>query len=272
VSQLPPLVPDRPRDLAAGLASALTASDQLSLVYQPRIDLRSRACPSAEALLRWTHPMLGAAPPAEFIPIAERTGMMGAVTAWVIDRALADLRRWTELGFRNGVSINVSAFNLSEGDFVDRLWATIARRGVDPERVELEFTEGASLRDAPRLRETMTELVGIGVRISIDDFGAGYSNLSYLRDLPASTLKIDRSFVRSLAANPRDQIIVRSVIALAHALEYRVVAEGIEDAEALALLAAWGCDEGQGYHIGRPMPLEALLSWLGGRSGPRGSG
>jgi EAL domain-containing protein (putative c-di-GMP-specific phosphodiesterase class I) len=272
VSQMPPLVQDRPRYLAAGLASALAASDQLSLVYQPRINLRSRACSSAEALLRWTHPKLGPVPPAEFIPIAERSGMMGSVTAWVIDRALGDLRRWTELGFRTGVSINVSALNLSEQDFVDRLWETIGRRGVDPDRVELEFTEGASLRDAPRLRETMTELVGIGVRVSIDDFGAGYSNLSYLRDLPASTLKIDRSFVRSLAANPRDQIIVRSVIALAHALDYRVVGEGIEDAEALALLAAWACDEGQGYHISRPLPLDALLSWLGGRSNARGEG
>jgi EAL domain-containing protein (putative c-di-GMP-specific phosphodiesterase class I) len=265
VSQMPPLVQERPRYLAAGLESALAASDQLSLVYQPRINLRSHACASAEALLRWTHPVLGPVPPAEFIPIAEQTGMMGSVTAWVIDRALADLRRWTEIGFRNGVSINVSALNLSEKDFVDRLWETIARRGVDPERVELEFTEGASLRDAPRVRETMAELVGIGVRVSIDDFGAGHSNLSYLRDLPASTLKIDRSFVRSLGVNPRDQIIVRSVIALAHALEYHVVAEGIEDASTLALLAAWGCDEGQGYHISRPMPPDALLSWLGGR-------
>jgi EAL domain-containing protein (putative c-di-GMP-specific phosphodiesterase class I) len=265
VSQMPPLVQDRPRDLAAGLAAALVATDQFSLVYQPRINLNSRACLSAEALLRWTHPMLGPVPPGEFIPVAERAGMMGPVTAWVIDRALADLRRWTELGFRNGVSINVSAFNLSEEDFVDRLWETIARRDVDPERVELEFTEGASLRDSLRVRETMAELVGIGVRVSIDDFGAGYSNLNYLRDLPAGTLKIDRNFVRSLAANPRDQIIVRSVIALAHALEYRVVAEGIEDAAALALLAAWSCDEGQGYHISRPMPLDALLSWLGGR-------
>lgn len=255
----------RSRALIAGLATALTAPDQFSLAYQPRIGLRSQECLSAEALLRWTHPTLGSVPPAEFVPIAERADMMGSLTAWVIERALGDLRKWTELGFSHGVSINVSASNLAEDDFADRLWERIARHGIDPRQVEFEFTERLSLRGVSRMGERLAELVEMGVRLSIDDFGVGHSNLNYLRDLPASALKIDRSFIRSLAANARDQIIVRSLIALAHALEYSVVAEGVEDPETQALLANWGCDEGQGHHICRPVSLDALLSWLRAR-------
>jgi EAL domain-containing protein (putative c-di-GMP-specific phosphodiesterase class I) len=189
-----------------------------------------------------------------------------------LDRALSDLAAWTSAGFRHGVSVNISAVNLAEENFAGRLRQALDRHGIDPAQVELEFTEGALVRNSPRVRGTVADLAAIGVGISIDDFGTGYSNLFYLRDIPASALKIDQSFIRGLTTNDRDPIIVRSMIDLAHALGYRVVAEGIEDAGALALLTSWGCDEGQGYHISRPVPLPALQAWLLGRSDTGGTG
>jgi EAL domain-containing protein (putative c-di-GMP-specific phosphodiesterase class I) len=165
------------------------------------------------------------------------------------------------------VSINISAVNLAEENFADRIAEAVRRFAVDPALVELEFTEGAMVRDSPRVRGTVAELAAIGVGISIDDFGTGYSNLQYLRDIPATTLKIDQSFIRSLSANARDPIIVRSMIDLAHALGYRVVAEGIEDDQAMSMLADWKCDEGQGYFISRPAPVAAMKNWVAARAG-----
>jgi EAL domain-containing protein (putative c-di-GMP-specific phosphodiesterase class I) len=246
----------------ADFPRALAAPDELFLVYQPRVSLLSGLCLGTEALLRWNHPSLGAISPGEFIPIAEQTGLARLVTDWVIERALGDLLAWTQKGFFHSVSINVSAVNLAEPDFAVRLGAAIGRQGIDPSRLELEFTEGALVRNTPRMRAMVADLAALGVDIAIDDFGTGYSNLQYLRDIPADTLKIDQSFIRSLRSNPRDRIIVRSMIALAHELGHRLVAEGIEDADALALLAEWGCDEGQGFHICRPIPLTGLITWL----------
>jgi EAL domain-containing protein (putative c-di-GMP-specific phosphodiesterase class I) len=252
--------------LLAALPSALSASDQLSLVYQPRIDLRSGVCTSAEALLRWSHPTLGPVPPGEFIPVADLTGMARFVTAWVVEHALQDLAAWTAAGFDHGVSINISALDLVEENFAGRLGDAIRQHGVDPSRVELEFTEGALVRNSAPVRATTAALATLGVSIAIDDFGTGYSNLQYLRDIPAAVLKIDQSFIRALAKNRRDAIIVRSMIELAHRLGYRVTAEGVEDGAALVMLAAWGCDEGQGYHISRPVPVEAMQAWLAART------
>ena len=252
----------RLRGLVAGLPVALAASDQLSLAYQPRIDLHSGVCLSAEALLRWHHPALGNVPPGEFIPIAERTGMVRAVTAWVVERALTDLADWTRAGFSHGISINISASNLAEANFAGWLGEAIGRHRLEPARIELEFTEGALVRSSKRVRDTVADLAALGVAIAIDDFGTGYSNLQYLRDLPASVVKIDQRFISSMTANARDPVIVHSMIELAHRLGYRVVAEGIEDSQALAMLAGWTCDEGQGYHISRPVPLPAMQAWV----------
>ena len=249
------------RDLKAGLA----ASDALSLVYQPRIELASGDCASVEALLRWRHPIEGDISPAEFIPLAEAEGLLRELTDWVTENALIGLGSLSQAGFSLDISINVSSSNLDEFDFADRIRAALTRHCVDPERLELEITEDVLIKDSPEVRARLAELAEIGVGLCLDDFGAGNSNLNYLRDLPMTTLKIDRAFVRELAATPRDQIIVRSILSLAHALDYRVVAEGIEDAEALALLAAWGCDEGQGFHLSPPLPLAELQPWLSGR-------
>jgi EAL domain-containing protein (putative c-di-GMP-specific phosphodiesterase class I) len=252
--------------LVAGLPAALAATDQLWLAYQPRIDLQSGACLSAEALLRWNHPALGAVSPSEFIALAEQTGMIRLVTAWVVERALFDLAAWTGAGFSHGVSINVSADNLAEGNFDEKLGDAIRRHEVNPARVEIELTESALVRDSATVHDTILKLAALGVRISIDDFGVGYSNLQYLRDIPANVLKIDRSFTRDLTANDRDPVIVRSMIELAHALGCRIVAEGIENGEALEMLKNWGCDEGQGYHVSPPVTVADIQAWLSTRS------
>jgi EAL domain-containing protein (putative c-di-GMP-specific phosphodiesterase class I) len=252
--------------LLAGFPAALAATDQLWLAYQPRINLQSGACTSAEALLRWNHPALGEVSPSEFIPVAEQIGMIRLVTAWVLDRALGDLAAWTRAGFSHGVSINVSADNLAEGDFGAKLEDAIRRHDVSAAQVELELTESALVRNSAPVHGTLAKLAALGVGISIDDFGVGYSNLQYLRDLPATVLKIDRSFIRDLTANDRAPVIVRSMIELAHALGCRVVAEGIEHGETLTMLENWNCDEGQGYHFSPPVTVADMQAWLSARS------
>jgi EAL domain-containing protein (putative c-di-GMP-specific phosphodiesterase class I) len=257
---------DAKRLLASGIVSALEADDQLSLVYQPRIDLRSGICSSAEALLRWNHPTLGAIAPSVFIPLVEQHGMMRFVTSWVLKRAIAERWRWSSLGFSQRISINVSASNLSELDFAERLQAILAENRVDPVCMELEITEDSRVCGNGRALATITKLRNIGVRLSIDDFGAEDSNLEALRTIPIHTLKIDRRYIVDLSSNPHDAAIVRAVVELAHVLGIEVVAEGIEDAETLAKLSGWGCDEGQGYYICRPVPPDAFLTWLSARS------
>jgi EAL domain-containing protein (putative c-di-GMP-specific phosphodiesterase class I) len=245
----------------SGLTSAFNAADEFSLVYQPRIDLRSGSCLGVEALLRWRHPVLGNIPPGEFIPIAQQTGMVRFITDWVVERALSDLAAWLAAGFRQSVSINISALDLAEEGFASRLRGSISRHGVSPAMLELEFTEDALIRDGGPVRATIANLASAGIGIAIDDFGTGYSNLFYLREIPAKSLKIDQSFIRMLESSERDKIIVRSMIGLAHQLGYRVVAEGVETGEALAILIELGCDEGQGYHICRPLPIETIRAW-----------
>jgi EAL domain-containing protein (putative c-di-GMP-specific phosphodiesterase class I) len=252
--------PQRIPSLLRGLRPALAASDQLSLVYQPRVDMRSGECLSAEALLRWQHPTLGEVSPGEFIPLVEQTGMIRFITDWVVERALAEWAAQPAPERPRGVSINISPLNLGEENFAGRLGAAISRYGLAPGRVELEFTETALLHDTDPVSKTVRELAGLGVGIAIDDFGTGYSNLFYLRETPATTVKIDQSFIRPLCDSRRDQIIVQSMIHMAHDLGYRVVAEGIENREAYDMLAAWGCDEGQGFLISHPVPIGALAN------------
>jgi EAL domain-containing protein (putative c-di-GMP-specific phosphodiesterase class I)/GGDEF domain-containing protein len=241
-------------------AAALAAPDQLSLVFQPRYELLSGRRRGVEALLRWTHPSLGPVSPGEFVPLIEQTALARPLMDWVAHAALAQLRDWTAAGVDLCMSINASALNLDEADFAERLLATTTDLGVDPALVELEFTESAVARDGARVIEQMSRLRASGMRIAIDDFGTGYSNLAYLQQLPVSVLKIDQAFVRDLATSATDQTLVRAMIAMAHDLGYEVVAEGIETAEAYDLLRAWGCDEGQGYHMSRPVPPAVIAA------------
>jgi EAL domain-containing protein (putative c-di-GMP-specific phosphodiesterase class I)/GGDEF domain-containing protein len=252
--------------LLSDIRHALERPDELALVYQPRVGFASGRCVGAEALLRWRHPTLGHVPPGEFIPLTEQTAFARPITEWVLNAAIGQAAQWQAARRAPRISINASALNLEERDFASRLARMLERRRVDPHGIELEFTESALARDGARVLEQLAELRRMGIELAIDDFGTGYSSLSYLQQLPASVLKIDRSFVMTLASSQRDQRLVRAMIGMAHDLGYRVVAEGIETQEAYELLASWACDEAQGYHISRPLPPCALEDWLG--SGP----
>lgn len=248
--------------ILAAIPEALNSSGQLALHYQPRVDLRSGQCVGAEALLRWNHPVLGAVGPAEFIPLAEKTALMRQVTAWVLRSALAQAESWQRAGLRLCVALNVSALDLDYGDFAGTLAQQLSARGLDPTLIEVEFTESVLCRSPQRLQAQLSQLRAQGVQLAIDDFGAGYSNLSYLKQIPATTLKIDQSFVRTLPASGHDETLVRSMIALGHDFGHRVVAEGVENEAVYRLLAGWDCDEAQGYWIARPMPAAQLTQWL----------
>ena len=251
--------------LSLAFPTALVGCDQLFLVYQPIIDLASGACLWVEALLRWLHPQLGLVSPADFIPLVEQSGSMGPLTAKVCELAFVDLKEWSRRGHDVGLSVNLSASLLEADGFIDQLLSAIARHGLSPGRIELEITEGVPIPDVPGARAALQRLVDFGLRLALDDFGVGASGLRYLRDLPARALKIDRLFVRELAENPRDQIIVRAILSLARALGCRATAEGVETQSALELLKSWGCDAAQGYFICKPIPFADLIHWLAER-------
>jgi EAL domain-containing protein (putative c-di-GMP-specific phosphodiesterase class I) len=244
-----------------GIRKALAAREQLSLVYQPRIDVKTGSCVSAEALLRWHHPSLGSISPSEFIPLVEQTALARPVTDFVLETALAQAAAWKSEGFELGISINVFAANLEEEDFAWRLREALDRHGVSPSMVELEFTEGALIRRRARVLEQLIDIRAVGVTCAIDDFGTGYSSFAYLQNIPADVIKIDRSFMGGLERE-RDQKLVRAMITMSHELNYRVVAEGVETQEAYEFLAKSGCDEIQGYLISRPLSPSGFGKWL----------
>lgn len=248
-------------DLLNGFGQALEASSQLSLVFQPRVALDTGLCLGAEALLRWTHPELGSVSPGEFIPLIERMTLAKLTTTWVLDTALTQLAAWLTEGMDLVLSVNVSAGNLSEPDFVERVLDLLAQHAISPHRLELEVTESAVMEDAGHALEQLQRLSSAGIRLAIDDFGTGYSSLSYLQALPFDVVKIDRSFVAGCAEDPRQRSLVATMITLSHDLGYRVVAEGIETQETADLILGMGCDESQGYFFGRPMAAEAFRSW-----------
>jgi EAL domain-containing protein (putative c-di-GMP-specific phosphodiesterase class I)/GGDEF domain-containing protein len=246
--------------------AALDQPGQLRLVFQPRVDLVTRTCVGAEALLRWTHPVLGDVSPGEFIPIVEQTSLARPTTAWVLDAGLKQLGAWCAAGAGLQLSINISAANLDEKDFAHCVQLYLLKHRVPPEMLELEVTESAVMDNSGQAIGQLATLEIAGVRLAIDDFGTGYSSLAYLQRLPAQVVKIDQSFVRDLANGEREQTLVRSMISLSHDLGYRVVAEGIETAEAAEMLTEMGCDEGQGYFFARPMELANFEQWVSGQS------
>ena len=242
----------------------LLEAPQLRLQYQPRMDLRTGLCRGVEALLRWEHPTLGGVAPGEFIPLVEKTALPRAMTAWVLESALRDAAKWRRAGLDVNMSVNVCALNMDEPDFATRVAAALARHGLPARMLELELTERALLHGV-RLRRTVQDVTALGVTLSIDDFGTGYSNLAYLRKIPACVLKLDRSFIGTLPHVARDRTIVRALIGMAHDLGYRVVAEGVETQETLALLQEWDCDEAQGFLFSAAMPAEDLPAWMATR-------
>lgn len=248
--------------MLADLPAAIRASDQLSLHLQPRSVLATGRCTGAEALLRWSHPVLGAIPPGEFIGLVEQTALIGPLTNWVLNGAMQHAARFKAMGRPLRISINASPANLSERGFDERVLVLCGQHGLEPEDIEIEFTEGALAVNLERAVTQLERLRDAGVEIAIDDFGAGFSNLSYLTSIPADVLKIDQSFIRPLGARASDTFLVRQIIETARGLGFKVCAEGIEDQATLEMLRELGCDEGQGYFIARPMPAEALVAWL----------
>ena len=245
--------------LADGLRTAI-AEDQLVLRYQPQLDLRTGTVPAVEALLRWTHPEHGEIPPTRFIAIAEQSGLMPALTEWVLDNAITQCAEWQGQGSEVVVSVNISPTNLLDAGFPDTVQKTLERHGVSPHRLVLEITEHCVIREFERSKVVVERLRASGVMVSIDDFGSGFTSLAYLSGLAVGQLKLDRGFVNRLAniRSERDLQLVRSTIDLGHALDMNVVAEGIEDRETLDLLRELGCDVAQGFLIGHPAAPETL--------------
>jgi EAL domain-containing protein (putative c-di-GMP-specific phosphodiesterase class I) len=248
------------------MRQALNAEDQLSLAYQPRVDMRTGACVGAEALLRWCHPVLGNISPGEFIPAVEQTELARPLTDWVIGKAIRQSLIWQEAAIAIPISVNVSAANLEENDFAERLFERLAAAGMPSSAIELEVTESAVIRDGSRVREHLRRIRAANIKVAIDDFGTGYSSLSYLKSLPADIIKIDQSFIRDLAGNARGKTLVGSMISMARSLDYHVVAEGVEDADAYEFLRSAHCDEAQGYLIARPAPPGDFARWFTDRA------
>ncbi len=241
--------------------------NELRLHYQPKVDLKTRTIVGAEALLRWPHAKRGFVSPADFVPLAEQTGLIRPLTRWVLDRATGESCAWARAGRRLPVAINVSARSLQDERIVDDVEEALLTHDVRGDRLQIEVTESAVMRDAGRAAEVLASLTGRGVAVSIDDFGTGYSSLGLLRRLPVQELKIDKSFVIGMAGDgAEDTAIVRSTADLAHNLGLTVVAEGVEDQWTLDLLSSFGCDQAQGYHIARPMPSADFIAWLGSTS------
>ena len=235
---------------------------QLSFHYQPKLHLPTRQVVQVEALARWKHPKHGYIPPEEFIVHAERTGLIEPLFLWEFDTALGQLAKWHAQGLKVGMAINLSPGNLHKKSPVGILAELLSRWQVDPRYLTLEITESAIMVDPEAALEILKRLDHIGLRLSIDDFGTGYSSLAGLRELPVDELKIDKSFVMEMVENENDAVIVRSTIDLAHNLGLKVVAEGVEREEHLALLAALGCDIGQGFFISKPLPADEMAAWF----------
>jgi len=227
---------------------------ELVVYYQPQVDLRHGRIRSAEALVRWRHPHRGFLGPDSFLLAAEHAGLMRSITRYVFAESLQQLRSWRNAGIELGLAINVSGRDLADARFPDEVAQALAEHGIDPAWLELEITESVIMSDRARTTRVLERLSDQGLRIAIDDFGVGYASLGYLRDLPAQVLKIDRSFVSSMASESSSAVIVRSTIDLAHALGLEVVAEGVEIPEHLSRLRAAGCDVAQGFLLARPLP------------------
>ncbi len=235
---------------------------ELVLYYQPKLDIRSAQVRSAEALLRWQHPQYGMVSPGEFIPLAERTGSIQILTAWVIEEVVRQLHEWNERGLRLQVSLNISAEDLVNQGLAAQVSALLANHAVAAEQLVFEITESAMMGDPVRALEVLHSLRSCGIHLSVDDFGTGYSSLAQLKRMPVQELKIDQSFIRELDEHSEDAVIVRSTIEMSHSLGLKVVAEGVEYDHNLDLLRRWNCDTAQGYLINKPLPASLFESWV----------
>ncbi len=251
----------RVQDLRAAIEG-----DQIIVHYQPKVDLATSCVTGAEALVRWDHPTQGLLFPDAFLALAEDAGLMPALTAAVLDKALAQAAHWHRAGRQLTVAVNLPPATVVDADLPQRVAQSLARHQVPPSLLKLEITEDSLLGDRVRAREVLARLRRLGVRIAIDDYGSGYSSLAYLRELPVDELKLDRSFVYPMADDARAAAIVRSTVELAHSLGLSIVAEGVEHAAAAEELVRYGCDAAQGYHYARALPPGELTDWLDARA------
>jgi EAL domain-containing protein (putative c-di-GMP-specific phosphodiesterase class I) len=242
---------------------------QLVCHFQPKAELSTGRVVGAEALVRWEHPERGLLAPDAFLTLAEQTGLMRPLTTVVLEQALAACRSWRDAGQDLTVAVNLSVSSLVDADLPAQVCALLRRHGLPASALELEITESVLMADPDRAKETVDRLRGLGVAVSVDDYGTGYSSLAYLRQLALDELKLDRTFVSGLGHDDRDVAIVRSTIELAHALGLRLVAEGVETADDWHVLARLGCDLAQGYYLSRPVPTDAFLADARTRNGDR---
>ncbi|HUA07022.1 MAG TPA: EAL domain-containing protein [Solirubrobacteraceae bacterium] len=238
-------------------------SDEIVVFYQPIMHMDGARVHGAEALVRWQHPELGLLPPSDFMPIVEQTGLIGPMTRHVLERAVAQCAAWRQAAQELTVSVNLSVRNLLDPDLPSLIADLLTIYRLDPAALELEITESMLMSDPDRSLITLTRLSQLGVGLSVDDYGTGYSSLANLRRLPIDELKIDRSFVSPMLSDESDLIIVRSTINLGHDLGLKVVAEGVEDEATLHRLEGLGCDLAQGYYFSKPLPPEAFNKWMG---------
>ena len=245
-------------ELESYLRKALQ-KDEFHLCYQPLMDLKSGEITCTEALIRWQHPHLGLVSPAQFIPLAEETGLIEEIGAWVLTTACVQTKVWQQNGFPNlGISVNVSAYQFQQHGFIGHVIEALETSQLEPGYLSLELTESAMLEDIVYSISVMKSLQELGVKVSIDDFGTGYSSLSYLRNLPIDTLKIDQSFINNLHDDPSDIAIVKAIITMGQGLSVKIVAEGVETHEQLNLLRDMDCHYAQGYYIEKPLDIAAF--------------
>jgi len=236
--------------------------EQFFLTFQPKVDLLKARVTGVEVLLRWQHPEHGMIFPDQFIPVAERTGLIIPLTLWVLQRSLLQCRRWNEMGLDLSVAVNLTMWNLEAQELPEQIEALLRDTGVSPKHLELEITETSIMNDPQRVIRTLNQIRQLGARFAIDDFGTGYSSFTYLTKLPVSCIKIDKSFVQNIEGDRDNSVVVKSIIDLGHNLGLNVVAEGVETATAKNLLRAFQCDEGQGFYFCRPIPGDAMTKFL----------
>jgi predicted signal transduction protein with EAL and GGDEF domain len=244
---------------------------EFSLWYQPKIALGTRAIVGVEALLRWRHPERGFIPPAEFVPIAEDTGLILPIGQWVLREACRQSREWLESGLADlPVAVNISALEFRSQSFVESVRETLRTSGLPPRYLELELTESVLMQHAEPTVSMLKSLKALGVHIAVDDFGTGYSSLSYLRQFPVDSLKVDQSFVHAISSKSQDAVIVKAVISMGSSLGKRVIAEGVETREQLNFLTGAGCEEAQGYYFSRPLLPHKFAAFLQTGAGSAG--
>jgi EAL domain-containing protein (putative c-di-GMP-specific phosphodiesterase class I) len=242
--------------LEASLRRALER-EELTVFYQPKIEIATNKIIGMEALVRWQHPELGMVSPAQFIPIAEETGLIIPIGEFVLRKAVEDNKKWQSMGLEPiRMAVNLSSIQFRRPDLFDTVIGVLEDYRMDPEWLELEITESILLKNVEATISTLHRLKRAGIHLSIDDFGTGYSSLSYLKRFPVDTLKIDQSFIREVTSNADDASITTSIILMGHSLKLRVIAEGVETKSQLAFLRVLECDEVQGYYFSAPVPYE----------------